>query len=461
MTARADRHITADLHDLSFRSVVPGGFASARMTVNRSLAWQPDEIAYYGRVIIYDARNGRTVWEGRLEDPGRSAGASGELWELAAVGPSAHASDLHRPRIWADRRLQGAWVVYEQKSKANAKVELAQDAAGNPVIRLAPTSATVAANWRASMIYRAIRDCGQVIARVRIGHTEGWTNATWEVEIFSHDSGDAETVVDTDTVSTTPGELVGVYNTDIPAGDDAVEYLLNVPGGSAGIDQTTWTIGLVHCVRAALHSKAGALITTGYTADIVLASEVVADLLGTLLDQYDGANATVTATTFGFDQLAYPDGVTPAEVFRDLMALEPTFYWAAWEQNPATGKHRFEWVTWPTTVAYEVGVEDGYSSTGSAEGLYNEVDVRWRNQLGLPKVTMGSQTVQVLNDAGLIRSAFLDLSDEIGSSANATRAAAQFLTDHAAPPNQGSLTISRPIYDHDRGMMISPWEIRP
>jgi hypothetical protein len=35
------------------------------------------------------------------------------------------------------------------------------------------------------------------------------------------------------------------------------------------------------------------------------------------------------------------------------------------------------------------------------------------------------------------------------------------LAEHATPPNAGTLTIARPIYDHERGRMVDPWEIRP
>src|ERR671911_23119 len=93
-TARAERHIEADLHDLTFRSVVPGGFASARMTLNRPLRFQPDDIAYYSEINI--------------EDAGRGAGGSGEIYELAAVGPSAHAQDRTFPYVMVHTNV-GDW----------------------------------------------------------------------------------------------------------------------------------------------------------------------------------------------------------------------------------------------------------------------------------------------------------------------------------------------------------------
>jgi hypothetical protein len=678
VNADGGRHITADLHDLSFRSVVPGGFASARFTLSQPLTHRSDEIGYYTRVIIGDKRNGRTVWEGRLEDPGRSAGGSGEILELAAVGPSAHASDLKVPRIWTDRRLDGAWITYETKSRANAKTEFTQDGAGNPVIRLGapPGTGVITANWRASMIYRAMRETSQRIARVRIGWDSGFSSVGWQIAVFSHNAGDGETTVDSDAANTAGGELLGVYVTDIPEFDDAIEFLMS-KATSGDADDTTWAIGLIYCVRAVLHDATGDALTTGYTVDTVLASEVVTDLLGTLLPHYDGLNAVVDATSFGIDQLAYPDATTAAVVLDDLIQLEPTFYWAAWESTvlgtelyfdartdsdgvhtgdftwthnpntplkgvlvfvlqfnvaatnevngityggvamqqvplsplihaagaedatlyayhlgtgipwgrqtvavdvdatgstkfglciglygdtvataiedtstldsagianpsaalattvrtfvaamlssghdavssftPGTGyseiapgtdigaqtgsiiisdamqaagtptpswtaaseeagvlavairaeplpRHRFEWREWPTTVAYDASTVDGYSSTGSAEGLNNQVVVRYHGGLGPTKTEQASQVVQALTDAGLTRNGYLDLGDEVGSLANATRAAQQFLTDHRTAPNQGRLTVARPIYDHDLGMMIQPWEIRP
>ena len=46
---------------------------------------------------------------------------------------------------------------------------------------------------------------------------------------------------------------------------------------------------------------------------------------------YDGAGAVISTTTHLIDQLAYHDGVTPFQVLEDLMALEPAYYWAAFQ----------------------------------------------------------------------------------------------------------------------------------
>jgi hypothetical protein len=183
----------------------------------------------------------------------------------------------------------------------------------------------------------------------------------------------------------------------------------------------------------------------------------VEDLLGRLLTEFDGANATVATNTYAIDHLAYPDGVTPAKVLDDLMMYEPAYFWQATDRNSA-GKYKFEWKAWPSTVRYEADAVDGYRSTGSADGLYNAVTVRWRDSRGWIQTTRRTSTVAQL---AFTRDAFLDLGDEVASPTNADQAGDQFLAEHATPPNAGTLTVARPIYDHDRGTRVMPWEIRP
>src|SRR3990172_8327622 len=91
VTARSDLHLSRDVRDLVFRSVAPGGFASAELSLDRPLRLDPTEIAAFGDMYVYDSRSGAVLWQGRLEDPGRGAGADGEGWSLRAAGPAAHA----------------------------------------------------------------------------------------------------------------------------------------------------------------------------------------------------------------------------------------------------------------------------------------------------------------------------------------------------------------------------------
>ena len=78
------------------------GSPPLRMSPQPAAAVHPRRVAYYGQVNVYDTRNGNQVWCGRLDDPGRSAGTAGEVWELSAVGGSAHAHDRTLPHIFVD-----------------------------------------------------------------------------------------------------------------------------------------------------------------------------------------------------------------------------------------------------------------------------------------------------------------------------------------------------------------------
>ncbi len=191
-----------------------------------------------------------------------------------------------------------------------------------------------------------------------------------------------------------------------------------------------------------------------------MAHQVVEDLLGRLLNQYDGANATVATTAFPIEQLAYPDGATPADILDELMGLEPAHYWAAWETTTA-GKWRFEWKPWPTVVRYETDTQAGFDAAGSADGLYNDVWGRWRNVAGRTRMSHVTSTVDTLTAAGLTRTEFIDLSDTMGTLTNATQAATNFLADHAQSSNSGSLTVTAPVLDLVEQRWVQPWEIRP
>lgn len=463
-TDRTDRHIERDLRSLRFRSVVPGGFASAQFSLDRPLASSPDEIAYYGRVFIYDARSGNVVWAGRLEDPGRGVGSDGEVWDLAAVGPSAHAQDRTVPLIYVDRdltRWHPSGVTNEIKGSDVQVTEYQNDATLNAFEMQVNHGGNMPQTWVVRRRYGLLQEFGQLLARFDFRHIEGRTHSQLRVQGFV---GPQNIAARDDAFSTTETTASPrVMTTNFLATNNVLEILLRWTGANNTqiLDDITWTsVGGIY-VMAQRFDKTGATVgASGYTTDDVLAHQVVEDLLGRLLVEYDGDNATVESTLFAIHQLAYPDGATPAKILGDLMMLEPAYYWAAWEPNSA-GKFRFEWTSWPTTVRYEADAVDGYSSTGSADGLFNAVTVRWRDPRGRFRRTRRTQTVDVLDAAGLTRDGFVDLGDETGELNNATRAGDEFLAEHAVPPNAGTLEIARPIFDHDQGTMVQPWEIRP
>lgn len=459
-TARGVYRVTKDLRDLSFRSVVPGGFASASISLDRPLDIDPVDIAYYGTMTISDRRHGGVVWQGRLEDPSRGAGSDGRIWDLAAVGPSAHASDRAVPLVYVYRDL-AHWQRTAATKEAGRSQQDERDDETPALMFHAPEGSSWTSGDSIRMTSRWVLDASMNLSRVNWNMVAGKGDSDWAMEGYVWFG--TPTQVRSATLTTTPQGLdARVVGTDWTHPQQRLELRLRNINDETPAGDTWWARFWDLRVRSTLYDASGSEMTSAsdYTADTVLASEIVADLLGRLLDQYDGATADIDTTTTTIEQLAYPDGITPREVLTDLEAFEPGHYWAAWEKT-ANDTHRFEYVEWPTTVAYEANADDGYSSSGSAGELYNEVSVRWRDPAGRTRTTTRSQTVDVLDDAGLTRTAVIDLGDELASSNNAANAGDNFLSEHGTPPNAGSLTVARPILDHDRGRLVQPWEITP
>lgn len=468
-TARADRHITADARDLSFRWTDPGGYQTCTVPLDRPLTVQPDEIDYYAVLTVYDARDGSTVWEGRLEDPGRSAGADGQVWELTAVGGQAHTRDRVLPLVFVDTSLSRLRRIDNVTPGGQDSItsDPGDVVGGRQSLMLRfPSGTTVAADSRVVMRYQDIADAGMRLARIAFAWDTGITSTGLAVQavLSTTGVGTADTPVSV-TANTAGGSASAVVGTpNFPTGRDRVDLRwldINIVGT---VSQETWWASFYNlAIRALLKDKAGNDITapTAYTANTVFAHEVVADLLGRVLTDFDGPNSTVATTTYPIDQLTYLDGADAARILTDLVALEPDYTWRVWERTADTGRWRFEWVQRPTSVRYEADVLDGYDSQGSATGLYNAVTVRWREPSGRQRATVRTSTVPALAAAGLTRQASIDLGSEVGSAAAAAQAGDKFLAEHQYPPNGGRLRIARPILDLQAGRMVMPWEIRP
>lgn len=461
-TARADRYVTAELRGLRWRTVSPGGFAWARLTLDRPLTIQPDEIAPFGDLFVYDARDARTAFEGRLEDPARGAGRDGQVWELAAVGPAAHAHDRNVALIYVDRSLGGWSESFLSHREAQlTKTETLTDTP-SLVAGIAEGGSMIAVGDAADWQYTPIFEAGMLLGRVSCNGADGIINANAEHRILTRitPSGGGTTRA-SGTLTTVPYSMVARRGTEFVTNDDVCNLRAHRINAVASTGSNAYAEFSAIAVRSVLKDKLGADITTGYSLTTVLASDIVADLLGRLLPKFDGAGATIATTTHAIEQLAYPDGVDPASVLDDLMLLEPAFTWEAYESN-AAGKYRFAWRAWPTTVRYDADVDDGYESTGSAVDLYNAVNVRWTDPRGRIRITRRTQVVPDLDAAGLTREPQpIDLGDNLGSLANAQRVGDQFLAEHKSPPNAGRLVIARPVYDHLTGSTVMPWDILP
>jgi len=450
-----DKHITRDVSSLTFRKEAIGGLKWINLGLYRPLDRLDPNLAPLSRVYVYDGRSAATVAEGRLTDPGRSADSSdGQVWEMTAFGPAQEASDIERPYIVVDLSLEH-WTRAETASTKNASTEPAEDAAGaTPALDIrAVEGVAVSTSWKGEWGYRAILNCGQKLARISSTNEAGVTDANYRLQIVTR-SGSV-TIATNGQFNTTPSGNTAVVVSAFPDGDTVA--------GLRAIRQTSATNGLEShwgrffniSVRAMLKAAAGTDITTGYTNNYVLAHEVVNDLLGRILTSYGPTAVVDTTGTYHIDQLAYPDGVTAAQVLTDLMQLEPAFRWYIDDNGT------FHWAPWPTSVRYEATLAAGGSFPVSAQELYSRVAVRWRDAAGQIQSTIRTMACPILDNQGVTRQKVLDLGTEVGSAAAAIQAGDAFLADHNVPKNAGTLTIASRIRDLVTGRMVEPWEIQP
>jgi hypothetical protein len=463
-----DELVTQEVQSLSFRKEAVGGCRSIAFSLARSLASLGD-VDPLARVYVYDGRSAATVVEGRLSDTGRGATADGERWDCVAFGPAQHASDITIPSVFIERSLSDGWRLVDVVHADATTGPGAQpgDTGASPVAGiLASFSDGININLdsRAVWRYEALwRYTGQKLGGFQFNWDTSITNADWRVEAVTRtDAGAAAERAYQTAWDTAGGGANGIVGTDFPdaSGRNTVELNIRWNGGAATTSGETWGFFYNVVVRPQLKQKDGTDLPAVFHANsYILAYNVVDDLLGRLLPEYDGANAVVSGgTTYQITQLAYHDGVTPAQVLDDLMAMEPAYRWTTGPDITGNG-HQFRWEEWPTTVRYEATLDDGGSFPLSAQGLYNEVWVRWVASHGGEIVTILTGDCPLLDEHGLRRVAFVDLGTEVGSEDNANQVAEAFLEEHRVPKNAGTLTVARPIRDLSLGTLVQPWEI--
>lgn len=472
------RHIGDEVDDLTFGSTSPGGYSECTVSLHRPIAFTPGEVTPFARLYVFDARSGATAWEGRLQDPGRTAGSDGETYQLAAVGGSAHLSDDTRMLYYVDTD-PSSWAKTDPGGTRSGTVTHVTDnnATGDPALVLhipEGTGVDGAIPSRVVAAHRGISAAGQKLARVAFTYDMGLTSANLTASLYAGTYGVGAADVPWSGTFNLAGGTVGRI-VDPAAGSTSWTNGRNWPiirfhytAGAGSVNADSWWLEITDLVvRTMMYAKSGVEITDyavatnpDYANNWVYAHQVIADLLGRVLTAtVDGDNATIATTTHQIDHLTYPDGASPAKVLEDLIGFEQAYTYHLWESNPATGKFRFEWVPWPNTVRYEADVVDGFSAPASGNTIFDRVMVRYRNR-GVTQRAIRTSSVQVLTDAGFDRTGFIDLGDEASSSANANRAGDQWLTEHANPVNAGRLIVAAPIVDYQLGRMVMPWEIR-
>jgi hypothetical protein len=485
-TNLADTHITKHVRDLWYRSVAPGGFAACTVSLHRPIDVRQLDIAHYARLYVYDTRNAACVWEGRVEDLGRSAGDDGMVWEIGAVGPMAHTKDRTIPLIYVDTAIDSESWIRVDDATPGATFRVGNDpgagtgsADTQALVFQFPQGLGITTNSRVVARYRKLQETGQKLARYDYIDDEGRTSTDLAIQCVTRTDGSLASGENsrTATFSTAGhGSSAKLITTDWTSGRTTLELRVLWSGGAVTVgDDVTWAAVRNVVIQATRYNSSGSELTAAadYPSNTITADLVVNDLIGRLLTLF---KATSVATGgHNIDQLAYPNGVTAAKVLDDLMALNSDHRWLVFDQvdslgNPTlrsttSGKYGVEWAAEPTDVGYQASARDGLDLPGTSADLYNAVTVRWRDESGQVRRTRSTQAVPELDNMLLTREAFIDLGDEIASSSAATRAGEQFLAAHARPMAAGRLTVGGPItYYRSKSwgaVRLDPWQVRP
>lgn len=462
-----DQHVTKQVQSLAFRREAVGGVRSISFSLARPLS-DLDGMDPLAKVYVYDGRSGETVAQGRLADTGRGASANGQQWDCVAFGPAQHASDITIPSVFIERSLSDGWrvvdVVHPEATIGTSSKP--GDSAATPstgVLAAFPEGVNVNTGSRTVLRYEALwRYTGQLLGGFQYNWDTSQTSATWTIEGVTRSNATGGEVAAGVAWNTAGGAANQAVGSTFPAasGRNTFELRIRWNGGAATTVADTWGFFENVVIRPQLKVKDGTDLGAAFHNNAyIIATNVVNDLLGRLLPEYDGANATIEGgSTYQITQLAYHNGVNPEQVLADLMAMEPAFRWTTGPDVTGDG-YQFRWEAWPTTVRYEATLDDGGSFPLSAQNVYNEVWVRWVASHGGEIVTILTGNCPVLDDNGLRRVAFVDLGTEVGSEANADQVAQTFLDEHRVPKNAGTLTVARPIRDVLTGAMVQPWEI--
>lgn len=471
VTGGRDQHVTSKARGLSFTKTAPGGHHSARV---RLIVAQRDwsDLGPADRLYIYDPRDGTTVWEGYTTNPTPTRSDTGEGYDLAALGGMTLASDDRRALVYIDQE-QTWW----RRNPSGAQPQSARtDWSTNPVSGLTgmmlgfQPGQPIGTGMLAEMGYYGFTESDMEFGAFYANGSDGTTDLgyekriAWSPPFASTYNGNLNTA----------GTLINIYVGAgiIPVGTTGLALELVRTGGATNVaDDDHWSHYHLVKVLGRRRTQTGELVATDPSGPggmirntHVLTHEVVADVVGRMLNQVDRAGASIDATsTVAIDQLAYRQPTTASNVFDDLMAQEPDFLWEILESNGRG--HRFAWRRWSTTARYEVPVRD-WSARGGDVALANRLTVSWTEATAAGNDQPTPRSITVVADvprlgSRIVHAEPVTLPPGRGSLANAQRIGAELLAARADPPMAGTAVVRRPIVDRLTGRLVPPWRIEP
>ena len=514
-----DVWVTNWVTDLTYRSVIPGGFESASFTLHLPQHLAPAVAAYapraprtslvklFNKVQVVDLRSCEVAWEGRIESAPRH---SDDPWafDIGCTGAMAVAKDITRPVFYADSLSEDwqDWTGYNPldfsqsgKTDKTFTFTTAPGAVEGPDSPTAPSilayehdlcSTTNQFLARFAITYDlslgAAAATNQLRTRASVVSSTGGTN--YGVDNTTFGSSTRKTNVIVSDFSLTTGQTIRL---DI--------YCTTAGGISTGSGRQPFARYSNPIVIPVRQDRNGTNLLTAasYPNDYVLVSQVVEDVVGRFLGggwsmggsnnptegQVSGASCFINADSAAqITHLKWTDGTTAAEILNTLMTVQPDAYWAIWESSftattdPEDAKYRFEWSTWPDGWGYQASSSDGLDEQPDASNIYNFVFYTYREDYGEGQYAgrcqewwdYGDPAAAPLLQSNVTRAATV-VQDGYMDGASAVSAATAFIANNGTEKNTGSLTVGRPIHLFDKGTgsysgasrMVDPHMIRP
>ena len=509
ITVPVERWVTRWVDDISFRSVVPGGFSSATITIriprNMDTLPSPDVLGFsqltelFRRVQVVDLRTAEVAWEGRVEDPARQVDP--DTWQIGALGSMVAATDIQRPVFYVDSDPEN-WVDNGYFTKSGTTTtgpakpwDNSRDGTGTliSVERADNTLLWTAGDTIAGYAYAWRWDShgyDQAIARFTTTHDASGPSSTEEqnfslvvgissnkeIDVTGFETSGAQTktnVIGTDFTDTNTRYIVLGARRD----PDTSNFFISDATQSMKMN---WSGMVVVGVR---QDRNGNHLTTAssYPGDYVTVSQVVEDVVGRFLNggwyeldtntplhgSVRGSDVYIdTSDTTQILHLIYPDGVTAADILNDMMnQVQTNAYWAIWESkwqasdpNDDLGTNsgfRFEWATWPDNYGYLVSSQDGFEGQPNGDDTYNFAFFRYRdtgdiNAWHVRTAWNDDAMIPELEFGGFTRSIVVSKSDPTDGTTAGTLAD-DYISSKNKVVNAGTVTVRRPIAFYDSG----------
>jgi hypothetical protein len=504
-----DTWITNLVSDISFRSVIPGGYANATLTLHNDQSNGWTQVAQpFNRIQIVDLRSQEIAWEGRIDTVPRQT--SDDTWELGCLGSMVYASDIQRPMFYIDSDIESWYPDGFSASLPSFRPNVLKDQ--NTLETVFAESTGWLDVFAKAWVFQRAEETDLFVGRFDATFSGGGSHASLSqlANAFSVTNGAGatpQTRIDVTSLTTAAVRKANPIGAAASFTSTTAQRVYITPGTASAVQidvlREGQAISWVADPRVQVQrvDETGAKLQTAasYPQEYLTVEQIVRDVVGRFMvgawhtaannSPYHGFVGSEgiyidTSATAQITHLTYYDGTTAAQILADLMTAQPNAYWALWESryNATTdgnsdARFRFEWATWPLGWSYEATSIDGLEEQPDGGDLHNFLFYRypaipaWNADAGYKFLQTFWDTAnenQLINDGQLVRSAVVQ-AEEPQSSATALTKARALHGEGKRTTNAGTLTVKRPIQAHDAGLnsnsgvsrMLDPWLIRP